>query len=549
MAADAAVPPRSARELQSDAPSLSGQDSKDAWRFRAAAATVVVAITALKLPDLLSSYAGGYHDDAVYLVTARALAEGDGYSIASLPDPLPQTKYPVLFPALLALVWKAYPHFPENLPLLRLVPWAAMWLWMWLLWKLIGEELGRREAATWIILLMLAAPLTLYLGTHLLSETLFAALSTWAILLMVRIGRGSGSLPLRSAVLLAVVCSLAFHTRTIGFTLLPAAAVTLWQRRSLNAAFAFGLVWLGLCLPWFLWQSAHDGPLDATLAYYTSGNYSSWNVLSGGVSVLGNVLSTNLAALALAPAWLWNLPAGLQIPWLLVMVMVLAVAGVLGMLRSRLAAPAVWLLGTVAVVLLWMWPPLRFVVPVVPVYLLGLAPRSLAEGARWTVTVGRIIAGALLLLGVSQHIPPTWHTGGWNTVSISRTERLEGREVLAGVDWIERNTPANAVIAANLDPIYWLYSGRKGIRAFAADPYRLYYAPGAPAGALGSEDTLRNLLVEHHVTHVVLEDLELFGERIPLREQIERLNSRWPDVLHEAWRSQEGRVTIYRVGR
>ena len=41
---------------------------------------------------------GIFHDDGIYLVTAKALAEGKGYRIISLPAELPQTKYPILFP-------------------------------------------------------------------------------------------------------------------------------------------------------------------------------------------------------------------------------------------------------------------------------------------------------------------------------------------------------------------------------------------------------------------------------------------------------------------
>ena len=38
---------------------------------------------------------GIYHDDGIYLVTAKALAEGKGYRIINLPAELPQTKYPI----------------------------------------------------------------------------------------------------------------------------------------------------------------------------------------------------------------------------------------------------------------------------------------------------------------------------------------------------------------------------------------------------------------------------------------------------------------------
>src|SRR5947209_14416847 len=62
---------------------------------------------------------GEYHDDAIYLATAKALAEGEGYRLAHLPGAPPQTKYPPLYPALLALLWKLGPAFPANLPLLK----------------------------------------------------------------------------------------------------------------------------------------------------------------------------------------------------------------------------------------------------------------------------------------------------------------------------------------------------------------------------------------------------------------------------------------------
>ena len=60
---------------------------------------------------------GHLHDDAIYFVSAKSIAEGHGYRILSLPGEPYQTKYPPLFPMLLALVWKVRPDFPGNLPL------------------------------------------------------------------------------------------------------------------------------------------------------------------------------------------------------------------------------------------------------------------------------------------------------------------------------------------------------------------------------------------------------------------------------------------------
>jgi hypothetical protein len=89
----------------------------------------LVGIAVLYLPALLAPSAGTFHDDGIYLVTAKSLAQGDGYRILSLPSEAVQTKYPFLFPVALAAVWKLLPDFPANLPALRLLTlfWTAVW--------------------------------------------------------------------------------------------------------------------------------------------------------------------------------------------------------------------------------------------------------------------------------------------------------------------------------------------------------------------------------------------------------------------------------------
>src|SRR5215469_17055172 len=58
---------------------------------------------------------GYYHDDGIYVTTAKSLATGQGYRIISLPGEPVETKSPPLYPFLLSLVWRLDPAFPENL--------------------------------------------------------------------------------------------------------------------------------------------------------------------------------------------------------------------------------------------------------------------------------------------------------------------------------------------------------------------------------------------------------------------------------------------------
>jgi len=86
-----------------------------------------IVIAALALAVLIPVYwiawrapaVGMFHDDGVYLVTAKALATGQGYRIISLPEEIPQTKYPILFPLVLSGVWRLAPEFPENVFVLK----------------------------------------------------------------------------------------------------------------------------------------------------------------------------------------------------------------------------------------------------------------------------------------------------------------------------------------------------------------------------------------------------------------------------------------------
>ena len=81
---------------------------------------VVAFLVALHVQWSPASF-GLYHDDSLYLSSARALATGEGYVIPSIPGEPAQTKYPIFYPWLLSLLWRVWPTFPDNL-------YGAFWL-------------------------------------------------------------------------------------------------------------------------------------------------------------------------------------------------------------------------------------------------------------------------------------------------------------------------------------------------------------------------------------------------------------------------------------
>ena len=73
---------------------------------------VVLVTGGLRMAD---GVCGVCHDDAIYVSTAKSLADGDGYRMMGVPGTPNQTKYPILYPAILAAFWKCLPEFPGNL--------------------------------------------------------------------------------------------------------------------------------------------------------------------------------------------------------------------------------------------------------------------------------------------------------------------------------------------------------------------------------------------------------------------------------------------------
>jgi len=139
---------------------------------------VLVAIVPVYVCYLVQPAAGAFHDDGIYLVNALSLASGHGFRTISLPDELYQTKYPFLYPVLLAVLWKVFPNFPANLLALRMLSLCATVLWAYAAYRLTLREINNPILARWIAVMLLTLPWVLFLGTATMPEALFALTST-----------------------------------------------------------------------------------------------------------------------------------------------------------------------------------------------------------------------------------------------------------------------------------------------------------------------------------------------------------------------------------
>jgi len=498
-----------------------------AWR-RGALAAALLGLTAAYWIAWRAPAVGTFHDDGVYIVTAKALAEGKGYRIESLPSEIPQTKYPPLLPILLAGIWKWNPHFPQNVPWMKLVPLAFTVIWLLLSYRLLREEGLEDWIAAWICCLTAASTWVVYLGTMVLSEAPFAAFTTASLLLLRRAERTGSMITLAAS---AVCAGLAFQTRTLGMALLLSGPLYLLMRRKWREALVF--CWLAglIALPWVWWVMSQPPSPGVVDAYYSKENYQGWNIFTSfALPEKINILLSNLIVVLFAPGILAGVPTG---GWLALPALAVGIVCFSGMWPKRSSPHTLLLAVYGAIVCAWAWIPSRFVVPFFPL-LLWLGVEQLRTRPRvraWTMALLTVASAGSLTYGLAGTLrlgypplpTPVAETDGWDKLETLLRQA--------------KHTPPDAVLVGNLDPLYYLYTGRKAVRGFAAEPYRLIYAPppvGSPDNPLGAADRFLEGLRRTSVTHWVDSPNSAFAEGVHLRRMLDELQRRYPQSFEPA---------------
>jgi hypothetical protein len=382
------------------------------------------------------------------------------------------------------------------------------------------------------------SPWVAFLSTAVMSETLFALLLTAGLLVMTRAHQEDGW-PVDPFVA-GVLFGAAVLTRIAGIAPAAAAvAVFLGTRRWMSAAQCF----VGSAVviaPWFWWVSQQQ-PATAMDAYYSASNYASWNIVTSyawpeKLSVL--LMNVAVGGLAFTEIWGVRVPAA---PALLAGAAALMLVCA-GLWRARREPVAAVMLAYCAIHAAWVWPPLRFAVPVIPMLLwLGFV------GAAKQRLLGCVVATVLFAAGGFQlwmtvvqarekgMVSPLAGTENWND-----TARL--------LNWISLETPQDATLTGNLDPMYYLFTGRRAVRAFTTDPYLLYYDLGHRTGSpLGTVDGFRNRLLAMKSDYVIVTATSRSGEAKHLNQLVFELSQRCSRSLSLVAGSVDAGYAVYKT--
>lgn len=498
-------------------------------------------------------HASEYHDDGIYYVSAKSMAESGTFAIESLPNRPAQTKYPPLWPAVLAIAWAVNPHYPDNLP-------VAMFLcWIWLPLTLLAYRRWLHQAgASAAELLLLPSlwalnPYVILFSTAILSEVMFTFLLLAALLCL-----QEDTVP-AWAVLAGAVAGLAFLTRTAGIALLPVGLYCYFRR---NAFRHMGLFLAGMlpCVAgWALWSILHRSTnADAVTLYYTNyfGYYLSifqwkeahlyaWKNLDGMIHSLGAFL----------------LPDVTQSLFEKVLAETIGIAGIAGVVRLvrekgyPLYLPyALFTLVYALMLVIWHFPPNeRLLLPVAPLWIAGLCAElkrlglHIAQVFRKPETgqkiAGGILASALALLlafcGLRQ-----WMllTQGLPTFYEDHARRLEQSE--PAMAWIRTNLPPEARILSENDPLLYLRTGRQGC-GLEMILTTIHWYREDHAARTADHAQAPAYAQTHNLDYFVLNDWD-YGRDMPAEEQQKLLAALRTDARLELLYSS-GTTSVYRV--
>jgi 4-amino-4-deoxy-L-arabinose transferase-like glycosyltransferase len=553
----------------------------DEARNRSGRATICLAVIlvgagllyylALK-PDRI----GAYHDDSVYVTTAKALAEGRGYKIISLPYEPAETKYPPLHAFLLSLVWRIAPSFPGNVVWMMLMSALAAVGFLALTYRYLTRFGYASEGLALLIVGLAAFNLrATILATTTASEMIFSMLAVGALYLAefyVDDKRRWGG-----SVLAGVMIGLCILARGAGVALLVAVPLYYLMRRQWRRGSVILIVGGLFAVGWVLWSSINRTSIHGEgVAFYTS--YSGVireaveeaQILTGsspvaiGLEVIGRnalglvVLSVPIVCSSLndfGMARLRGNTGSIATAFLLLFVFAFTAMGFLRQLRPRPRPLHVYLICYFGLYLMLPYSTYdRYLVPVLPMLLLlftsefvaawGMIRSAVSAKGCAAGKAAAAMAAALLVVGVIG-VAYNYVSGAWWTLTSASWTKVAGPSIqdAEAISWIRENSRSDDVLVCDRDPVYYLYTGRKATRAFKED----YLIEQEQAPVEEKVRIIRRIIAESGCRYLILNWMEEGNPVGSYQRAYKSLLEESPHGFTKVFEGRAWRTVIYRV--
>ena len=457
---------------------------------------------------------GDLHDDSIYYVSAKSLADGGGYRVESLPGEPSQTKYPPLYPLLLSLAWHINRQFPQNLPIAAWISWLALpAIMLQLPW--VFRRLGVTGWRAWALMTLVAVnPYMLVFSSTLVSELTYTALMLAAILLTKRATRAG-------VIAAGAVAGLAYLTRSAGIVILVAGPLYLWIRHKRREAMLFACAMLPFAAGWTIWTHLHQvSTSDPALIYYT--DYFRYELFSISLRDLPVFVWRNIDGLlqGIGSLVLPNVSGSFILKTMEQVVAIATIAGVVRVVRRGRGSGTGLLYALLAALscaqlVVWHFPPNeRFVLPFMPLALAGLmtemehlggmlrAGLQHRDAGQRVVATGMLLAVASFLIGalalqvyVGQVLLPEQETA----------RRVANKDRIATYDWIRTRLPREATLLTSEDGLVFLNTGRHAMRRTLPPPF--WYREDH-AGIIDWMSNFRAFSQEHGLAYFVFSGVD-----------------------------------------
>jgi hypothetical protein len=458
----------------------------------AAAAAAVLAIYWLRL----DTAAGLIGDDAWYLVLAKALAQGDGYRLISSAATEILPAVPPGFPAILSLVFRVSPSFPDNLLWLKLVSVLAMLGAGLACWVDFTRHRGVPPLqALLLVTATVITPAFVFLATStVMADCVFTFAQVLAVVLVER-ARRAGDTATRPAIVAGVVAAAAVLFRTAGVAVVAAAIAYFVFARRWRQAAAFAIV-VAVCLaPWQLYARAHAPTFEQRLAHGGTIAFSYQQLMamtrpgdtrSAGVSLgdtvqrigrnVSGILTRDVGAVLVPAFYRGPAESGQEVvsvvggtgqvgsmgragaTMVVSLILSAIVAAGIASRREWLSLPALLIAASAAIIALVGSQTFRYVVPLAPFLLLffwrGLRSGSLARIAV-LVLLGFNLMDHALYIQQKLTATPDW-----------LADARETDELLA---WMSSNLTGPGAVATDNPGLVFLKTGRKTVASANPD--------------------------------------------------------------------------------
>lgn len=530
------------------APSLESPPRPYRWLPWLALSVLLAALLAMSTSLMVPGVVGYLNDDGLYLSSARALAAGMGYVYAFSPTLEPASRFPIGFPAMLAVIARLV---PEHGPQIVAMQWHStlhMLLFLALGFLVLTRHLGVKwPAALAIVGLVGLHPILQDLSNQVMSDVPFASLSMLALAVMM------AALPERPAgprdrhgmlVLAGLLVAAVTLLRYQGLALAAAGVLTLWLSRRFLAGLVLGAASTLPLLPWIAWvvsnratdyrgqftmMAAGQGAADLLRELALSAQFLFVKGIPGAFLPGWSPTSSPDAYLRATPPFEALVGYGLSF------LVLLGIAN--AVLRPRDAAErlvALYAAGTLVLVVSWnlaftylgYQQLVRLTLGLLPLYLFFGGRMALRLAARLPLSA-RPVLPALLALGVLAGV-----TTAFVNYPAERAGRQafqeRGRAYSQAFAFVRTALPEEAVFGSFTGPLVHLYTGRPVV-SLSFDPRDL------PAQ-----------VVRHRIAYLFGNELNFAGTRV-WSDYLERAQERYPELLTPVFANTQTGLSVWAV--